>query len=120
MQTRFRLFSFVGIPFYVHGMLLWCLGLLAVFLFVSSDDPGATGWTLLGAVLTLACVAVHELGHALAARALGIRVHDVILHVLFGMTRMEPPGWMMALTPASARVSTPSQRIGWPLVVCSK
>lgn len=92
MQTRFRLFSFVGIPFYVHGVLLWCLGLLSVFLFVSSDDPGAAGWTLLGAALTLASVAVHEMGHALAARYLGVRVHDVVLHVLFGMTRMEPPG----------------------------
>lgn len=91
MQTRFRLFSLVGIPLYVHGMLLWCLGLLAIFLFISGDDPAAASWTMAGAGLTLICVVVHELGHALAARAFGLRVYDVVLHVLFGMTRMEPP-----------------------------
>jgi len=92
VQTRIRLFSFAGIPLYVHGMLLWCLGLLSVFLLVSSDDLGAVGWTLVGAALTLICVAIHEVGHALAARALGVEVYDVVLHVMFGMTRMEPPG----------------------------
>jgi Zn-dependent protease len=42
--------------------------------------------------LALLGVLVHELGHALAARRLGIRVADIQMHLFFGMTRMAAPG----------------------------
>lgn len=91
-MQRYRLFSIGGIPLYVHGTLLWSLGLLVVFLYVSTSDTEEATRTVIAALLTLACVVIHEYGHALAARLRGVHVADVVLHVFFGMTRMEAPG----------------------------
>ncbi len=80
-----------GVPFFVHGALLWSLTLLWVFLYVAGYGSSSISWLLLCALVTMASVTLHEGGHALAARTLGVNVHDVILHVFFGMTRMDPP-----------------------------
>src|SRR5437868_4605166 len=40
-------------------------------------------------VLLFLTVIVHELSHAIVARALGVRVLDIVVHPLGGMTRLQ-------------------------------
>ena len=92
VQSRYRVMSVRGIPLYLQSSLLWTVGLLLIFLFVSNRDATEAMSTVTAAALTLVSVVIHEYGHALAGRALGVSVTDVVIHVFFGMTRMEQPG----------------------------
>lgn len=68
-----------------------------VFLWVLIDwrwigagkDLGAVLFTLLLVLLVFACVLLHELGHVFMARQFGVRVHDVSLSAIGGVSRME-------------------------------
>lgn len=46
------------------------------------------GWGVVAALLFFISVVAHELGHCLASRAVGIRVHSITLHPLGGMARL--------------------------------
>lgn len=74
-----------GIPIRVTGAFLWIAGVLAV-LSLLGRDGGFGGIVLLG--LLLVSLVLHELGHALVARSLGVRVVDITLWHLGGMARM--------------------------------
>lgn len=72
-----------GIPVYASGLLLALLavvGVLALF----GDGP-----LVALAMLLLVSVFLHELGHALVARRLGVRVIDIVLGPLVCSARME-------------------------------
>jgi Zn-dependent protease len=86
MFQSFRLGRVMGIDLFIHPT-FWLLPLFVVL------GTGA-GWdrTVLDlAVLCAAfgCIALHELGHALAARQYGIRTHDIVLYPLGGVARLE-------------------------------
>lgn len=56
---------------------------------------GPWSWVVAGcfALLLYASVLIHELGHAMAARAYGLRVHRIALQMLGGVTEYDrPPG----------------------------
>lgn len=97
------LFTVRGIPLRLHISLLLVVPFLAIT-FATRDlprllhraglDPGALtlGPAALGLLLALAvfaAVALHELGHALTARAQGARVSGVTLMILGGVTEVE-------------------------------
>jgi Zn-dependent protease len=80
MFPSYRLGTVFGFP--VRANLSFLLLLGAVFLWMG----GLAGLAV--TLLTFGSVLVHELGHALMARRLGVRVADIELHFFGGAARM--------------------------------
>src|SRR5262245_15173673 len=87
MLRSWKIGSAFGIGVYIHPS-FWLLPLLTV-LYARSGGPGlmVLALALLGAVM--GCVILHEFGHALAARAFGIRTRDITLYPIGGVARLE-------------------------------
>ena len=82
----------LGVP--VRLDLSWFLG-LGVVVALSRElwapalsGVAVLGWSLLFAVAFFACVLVHELAHALAARAVGVATTEIRLFVFGGVARI--------------------------------
>jgi Zn-dependent protease len=95
-STRWRLFRLLGIPISVDASWLIILALLTwtlidFFRGEVTDLPVATYWTMgLGAALAFfTCIVLHELGHALVARAVGIPIRGITLFLFGGVAEME-------------------------------
>lgn len=86
MGWSLQLGRVLGIPVRLHLTLLLLLGWLVLEGGGQANRPDATMPLL--AVGLCACVLLHELGHALAARRLGIRVLDITLLPIGGLARM--------------------------------
>jgi Zn-dependent protease len=86
MLRSWKIGSAFGIGIYVHWSLLFLLGLPVV-----GNLSSASGIVYRLSVLTavLACLVLHELGHALTARQFGIRTHDITLYAIGGIARLE-------------------------------
>lgn len=83
--TLGRLF---GIPLRIH----WTFWLLPFWVILSQGT--LFSWSIaafhVGLVLAMfVCVVLHELGHALAARALGVRTRDIALYPIGGVASLE-------------------------------
>lgn len=90
-MKRYRVLTLAGVPVTCHEALLWFLGLFLLWLFAACGDV-LVALRLAGSLLVgLAALLVHEAGHALAAKRLGVPVNDILLHALGGLTRMAPP-----------------------------
>jgi Zn-dependent protease len=76
----FKIASLFGIPIRLHWSLLVFLGLVAAW------GGGLAGLALTGAVFT--SVVLHELGHALTARRMGMPIADISLYPFGGMARL--------------------------------
>lgn len=76
-----------GIDLYVHGT-FWLLPLLVLFTGLSSS-VAVIVLNLLLVFAVFACVALHEVGHALAAAAYGIRTGDITLYPIGGVASLE-------------------------------
>ena len=88
MRSSIRLGSLLGIPIYLHFTFLLLLGVLSLSRLFSAGVAAAVGsLILISSVFGL--VVLHELGHAMAARAFGIRTHDVTLLPIGGVARLE-------------------------------
>lgn len=88
VKWSFRLARIAGIDVRIHATFFL---LLAWFGFVYYADGGAAamfaGLTFI--ILLFVCVVLHEFGHALAARAYGIRTPDITLLPIGGIARLE-------------------------------
>jgi len=86
MRWSIRLGTIAGIRIEVHVTFLLMLAWVAM-----STSSGARDGlrTALGVVLLFACVMLHELGHALAARRFGIRTREIVLLPIGGVARLE-------------------------------
>lgn len=83
MFSSLKIGRWFGIDVFVHPT-FWLLPLLVVL-------GGATNLPLELAALfgAFGCVALHEYGHALAARLFGIQTRDITLYPLGGVARLE-------------------------------
>ena len=98
--TRWRLFRLLGIPISVDASWLVILALLT--LSIATDFPGLThayfpedaarlgpaAYWVMGLVTALAffgCILLHELGHAVVARARGMSIRGITLFLFGGV-----------------------------------
>jgi Zn-dependent protease len=88
MFSSMRLGTLMGIPIRVHFTFYLLLGVFFLVNLVRGGVVAAlASLILITAVFGL--VVLHELGHAMAARAFGIRTHDVTLLPIGGVARLE-------------------------------
>jgi Zn-dependent protease len=87
MFRSFALGRAFGIPVYVHPTFL----LLPLYVLFKTSGAGTLGmlFSLAALLAIFGCVVLHEFGHALTARAFGIRTHDVTLYPIGGVARLE-------------------------------
>ncbi len=92
--TVFQLFGFAvrvdASWLFLAVLVTWTLA-ANVFPGRAPDLPEATYWWMgvVGAVGLFASIILHELGHSLVARALGIRIKDITLFIFGGVADME-------------------------------
>jgi Zn-dependent protease len=82
----------IGRPFGIDLSLHGTFWLLPAFVFLSAYMAGGLPAAVMNTGVVLAvfgCVALHELGHALAARLYGIRTQDITLYPIGGVARLE-------------------------------
>jgi Zn-dependent protease len=87
MLRSWKLGSPFGIGVYVHWTFLLLLGV--VFFTNLGGSPGAALSATAMLVAVFGCVVLHELGHALTARAYGIPTRDITLYPIGGVARLE-------------------------------
>lgn len=89
MKGSLKIGSVRGIGIYLH----WTFAILIAWLSIASFIQGQTLGQVLGPVLFIlalfACVLLHELGHALAAKRFGINTRDITLLPIGGLARLE-------------------------------
>lgn len=77
-----------GVRIRVHISFVALIALLSVQIFQQMGLNGTLWmWSRIG--LAILCFLIHELGHAFAARFLGVKVFDVVLGPFGGMARLE-------------------------------
>jgi len=83
----------LGTAFGIDVLLHWSFFVLPVVVIWFSASQGDSVWQtavwLILLVVILASVLIHELGHALAARRLGIPIDDIMLTPICGLARLE-------------------------------
>lgn len=89
MSGSFKIFSWLGIPVYLH----WTFGLIFVYVLWHAQNAGLdtleTVW-ITGLFLSLfVCVLLHEFGHAIAAKRYGVSTRDIVLMPIGGVARLE-------------------------------
>src|SRR5262245_18669949 len=109
MFQSMKLGKFFGIDFYIHGT-FWLLPLFVLFSgFMAGGSLAAVGTEVAFIFAVFGCVALHEVGHALAARAYGIGTRDITLYPLGGVASLEhmpeKPGREIAIALAGPAVN---------------
>lgn len=88
MFGSWKLGKLFGIDLYVHGT-FWLLPLLILFGGVVAGDTSGVPFDLAFVFAVFGCVALHEVGHALAARYYGIGTRDITLYPIGGVASLE-------------------------------
>jgi len=89
MRWSLKATRIAGIDVYIHFTFFLLLAWVA---FIHWKQTGSIGAALVGVLFILsifACVVLHELGHALAAKKYAIRTRDIILLPIGGVARLE-------------------------------
>lgn len=89
MRGSIRIFRFLGIDAFIHWTFLIIPALALWGGFASAGDAAGAIYSLALVLAIFACVLLHEYGHALAARSVGIKTRDITLLPLGGIARLE-------------------------------
>lgn len=89
MPSAFHLLTVRDIPIRVHITFVW-FPIWAAFAWSARTDNMLRGalFGVIAALLLFACVTLHELGHALVAQRMGIKVQDITLLPFGGLARL--------------------------------
>jgi Zn-dependent protease len=89
MRKSLRVGSVAGIGIFLHwSFLLLAAGLVA--LFIAWEGPTLTAVSSIAVIFGIfGCVVLHELGHALAARAFDVPTRSITLYPIGGLARLE-------------------------------
>lgn len=87
MQLSFRILTISGIPVRIHLTLLILLPWMSGRMSDGWNLTASGGWLMVTALF--ASVALHEFGHALAARRYGVRTREIVLSPLGGVARLD-------------------------------
>ncbi len=93
MFNSLKLGKFFGIDLYVHGT-FWLLPLFVLFTGLGTS-VAEIAFELALVFAVFGCVALHEVGHALAAAAYGIRTRDITLYPVGGVASLERMHWYL-------------------------
>jgi Zn-dependent protease len=109
MFQSLKLGKLFGIDLYIHGT-FWLLPLFVLISgMLSGVSVAALGGELVFIFAIFACVALHEVGHALAARAYGIHTREITLYPVGGVASLErmpeKPGREIAIALAGPAVN---------------
>jgi Zn-dependent protease len=88
MFRSWRVGTAFGIGIFIHPT-FWLLPLMVAFQTWSNPPPATVGICMVLLVATMACVVLHELGHALTARYYGIRTRHITLYPIGGVAALE-------------------------------
>lgn len=81
--------KFSGIPISIH----WTFWILIIWVIYSNISQGQGGsetiWYILFVFTIFACIVLHELGHAIAARQYGISTKSIVLYPIGGVASLE-------------------------------
>jgi Zn-dependent protease len=89
MRWSFRIGSIAGIRVELHVTFLFFIAWIAISRGLLNGNVAQALASVLLLLLIFACVLLHELGHALAARRYGIRTRDIILLPIGGVARLQ-------------------------------
>ena len=87
MVGSLKLGKFFGIDTYIHNT-FWLLPLLVLYQTLGAP-LGAIAFELLFVFAVFFCIVLHEVGHALAARAYGIGTQHITLYPIGGVAMLE-------------------------------
>lgn len=87
MKWSLKIATVAGIGIYLHWTFLLIIALF-VWMGAGAGAEGALRAAVMGVAL-FACIALHELGHALTARAFGYKTRDITLLFIGGVARLE-------------------------------
>ncbi len=89
MRWSWKIGRLAGITVYMHATFLLLLAYIVIASWVEKHSPAVTITAVAFILAIFACVVLHELGHALAARRYGVRTRDIILLPIGGVARLE-------------------------------
>jgi Zn-dependent protease/predicted transcriptional regulator len=89
MRWSLRMGSIAGIGIQLHLTFIFFIGWVAISRGLFTGNPAHALAAVALLLLIFACVLLHELGHALAARRFGIKTRDIILLPIGGLARLE-------------------------------
>src|SRR5262245_41342700 len=88
MRWSFKIGRIAGIRVELHVTFLIFVAWIALSSGISSHSWVEALSTVAAILLVFACVLLHELGHALAARRYGITTRDIVLLPIGGIARL--------------------------------
>lgn len=119
MKGAFRISGIRGINIYIHWTFLFLLGWVLLVNAQLGNDIIQLSWSLFFLSAVFACIALHELGHALMAAWFGIKAKNIVLLPIGGIASIEKfpenPRQELAISIAGPLVSVAIALLLWLL-----